>query len=254
MNDARGTAFVTPDSPHWPAAARALTTTRISPGQRPAAGLGGWNLAQHVGDRTGTVAGNRRELQATLGVPRIQWLNQVHGIRCVEASARTAETVPEADAAWTREPGLALAVLTADCVPVVLAHRRESLVGVAHGGWRGLVGGVLEHLVGAMPAQPEDLVAWLGPAIGPRAYEVGDEVADAVARLPGGTCLAEQCLLPGPRGRPYLDLFTLCTRLLQSAGVEQVLTERLCTHSDGRFFSYRRDGRTGRMVTLGWLS
>lgn len=215
--------WVRPSPRHWPPGVHALTTTR------------------------------RRPAGAATGTRTVQWLNQVHGSRCVEARVDTAHGRPEADAAWTREPGLGLAVLTADCVPVVVAHREATLVGVAHGGWRGLVSGVLENLIRAMPAPPGELSAWLGPAIGPAVYEVGEDVTAAVRALPHGERLAVDCLREGAAGRWHLDLFTLTTLLLERAGVHAVHTERLCTYSDARFFSYRREGRTGRMVTLAWL-
>ena len=220
---------VSPAVPPWPRDVRAFTTT-------------------------GTAAQGLRDLEiAPTGLRGVQWLVQVHGTRCVEARADTLATVPEADAAWTREHDLAVAVRTADCVPAVVCDRDASLVGVAHGGWRGLTGGVLENLVAALPAPPQDLIAWLGPAIGPKAYEVGEDVAAAVAALPDGARLAAACLRSGRPGKHYLDLFTLSERLLERAGVTKVLTDRLCTYSDPRFFSFRRDGTTGRMATVAWL-
>jgi hypothetical protein len=244
---------VKPRSHAWPDTVGALTTTREFPDGASAMGLGGWNLADHVGDEATAVAANRRALAGRTGVVRVQWLAQVHGTRCVEANAQTVSTVPEADAAWTRERHLGLAVLTADCVPVVVCDRVGAVLGVAHGGWRGLVSGVLETLLTALPARAEHLVAWLGPAIGPDAYEVGEDVAAAVAALPDGARLTATCLRPAGPGKHYLDLFTLSAQLLERAGVPVVTTERLCSYSDRRFFSYRRDGRTGRMVTLAWL-
>lgn len=252
MSGAATEFWVRPRSRRWPSAVQALTTTRR--GAASGAGLGGWNLADHVGDRAEVVAANRRTLVARAGVARIQWLQQVHGVRCIEARAGATGMVPEADAAWTAQPGLALAVLTADCVPVVVAHQQGAVCGVAHGGWRGLVGGVLEGLVGALPVAPDELVAWLGPAIGREVYEVGAEVVAAVQALPAGAQLAQCCLRRGAGGRVFLDLFTLSEQLLGRLGVSTVISERLCTYSDRRFFSYRRDGRTGRMVTLAWLA
>lgn len=187
------------------------------------------------------------------GAAAVQWLRQVHGSDCIEARRETAASRPEADAAWTRERGLALAVHTADCVPIVICDRAAGVVGVAHGGWRGLVGGIVDSLVSAMPARPRELVAWLGPAIGPAAYEVGEDVAAAVRALPGGAALAADCLAGAGAGKHYLDLFTLTERLLAGAGVEAVCTDRLCTFSDPRLPSYRRDGTTGRMATFVWL-
>lgn len=243
---------VGPPAAHWPAGVGALATTRR--GAAEATGEFGFNLADHVGDRQGAVAANRQTLCRAIGVADVQWLRQVHGHRCVAATSAMVRTVPEADAAWTTVPGLAVAVLTADCVPVVVADRHGTVVGVAHGGWRGLVGGVVEALVAALPAAPADLVAWIGPAIGPDAYEVGDDVAGAVRGLDAGGTLAAASLYRGRApGKHQLDLFALTTLLLERAGVGEVHCERLCTYSDERFYSYRREGRTGRMATLAWL-
>jgi len=219
---------VTPPAGDWPNGCRALTTTRHGPVDADAV--------------------------AALGPGPMQWLHQVHGSQCIEASSATLQERPQADAAWTRQRHLSISVVTADCVPVVLCDRDASVVGVAHGGWRGLVGGVLPALVEALPVPAGSLVAWLGPAIGPRAYEVGGDVAEAVAALPEGSLLAQDCLAEGRRPDKYqLDLFTLSERLLERAGVTQVFSDRLCTYSDERFYSYRRDGATGRLVTMAWL-
>ncbi len=245
--------WVEPRAPEWPRRARALTTTRRGRGHSRGA-YAALNLGDHVGDDASAVAANRRVLVEATGVDRVQWLRQVHGVRCVEATLEGAATVPEADAAWTRVPGLGLAVLTADCVPLVLADRQGTVIGVAHGGWRGLAGGVVEALIAALPAAPGELMAWLGPAIGPAAYEVGEEVVGALAALPDGETLTRQCLRPGAGGgKAYLDLFGLAGALLERSGVGVVLTERLCTYTEPRFYSYRRDAATGRMATLAWL-
>lgn len=249
-----------PRSPLWPAGVRTLTTTRHGCGDGDLAGHSGgvyarMNLAAHVGDDPRAVRANRQALAAATGVQRVQWLDQVHGRRCIEAGAETAASVPEADAAWTGARGLGLAVLTADCVPVVICDRAGSLVAVAHAGWRGLVGGVLSSVLDALPAAPSELLAWIGPAIGPDAYEVGEEVVAAVAGLSDGGRLSRACARPGRAlGKYQLDLFSLSESLLEQAGVPVVYCERLCTHSDARFYSYRRDGATGRMATLAWLS
>jgi polyphenol oxidase len=224
-------AWVAPAVDAWPAGASALTTTRDA-------------------------AGDPRELfpLSVDQVHRLQALRQVHGSRCIEARAAGPAQPPEADALWTRERRLGVMVVTADCVPVVLSDAAATVVGVAHGGWRGLVGGVIDSLVGAMPVQPESLVAWLGPAIGPQAYEVGDDVVAAVAALPDGAALIRDCAHSGKRpGKYQLDLFALSERLLRRAGEETVLCERLCTYSDDRFHSYRRERGSGRMATLAWL-
>ena len=245
---------VSPPAGVWPAGSRVLTTTRRVPEAAGPGGLDGWNLATHVGDDPGAVARNRRVLMEAAGVSRVQWLNQVHGTRVVEATAASVLAAPEADAAWTRERGLAHAGLTADNVPIAHCDRAASVAAVAHGGWRGLVDGVLATVVAAAPVSPGELVAWLGPAIGPAVYEVGEEVAARVAALPDGDRLAAAVLRPsGSPGKALLDLFELSARLLERLGVGAVYSDRLCTHGDGRFFSYRRDGRTGRMATLVWL-
>ena len=245
-----------PCDPRWPAGVRAVTTTRGEPH-----GFG-FNLGDHVDDDPARVADHRRQLVRRTGVTAIQWLRQVHGTRCIEATAASVSgETPEADAVWTRTAGIGIAVLTADCVPVVVAARDGSAVGVAHGGWRGLVGGVIAALVEAMPVAVEDTVAWIGPAIGPDAYEVGEDVAAAVRGLPApavraGTASGSDRLLRAGhrRGRYQLDLFGLTRTLLADAGVSRVETEALCTFTDARFYSYRGEGRTGRMATVAWLA
>jgi polyphenol oxidase len=254
--------WIAPRHPLWPAGVRALTTTRGGPDASIAGAAAGvssgpyahLNLAGHVGDAPDAVAANRQALAAAARLTAIQWLDQVHGTRCLEATAGTATAAPAADAAWTRSPGLAVAILSADCVPVVLTDRRGSLVGIAHAGWRGLVSGVLTSLLSALPAGPGDMLAWLGPAIGPGAYEVGEEVVEAIRALPDGGHLVKACARPaGAAGKFRVDLFVLAELLLRGAGVPLVLCDRLCTWSDQRFYSYRRDGTTGRMATLAWL-
>lgn len=243
----------TPSDPGWPAGVRALTTTR---GETQGFGF---NLGDHVGDDPDRVAERRRLLVRRTGVAAIQWLRQVHGTRCVEATAASASAgAPEADAVWTGTAGLGIAVLTADCVPVVVAARDGSAVGIAHGGWRGLVGGVVAALLEAMPVAAQDTVAWIGPAIGPDAYEVGEEVTAAVRALPalgGHASDADRVLRAGRRPDRYqLDLFALTRALLVEAGVTSIQSDGLCTFTDARFYSYRGDGQTGRMATVAWLA
>lgn len=248
---------VSPRSPRWPAGVGTFTTTRSSPSGGRAAmpgPYGSFNLAAHVGDDDMVVEVNRRSLRDHAEVAAIQWLDQVHGARCVAAGLDTVEQVPRADAAWTDVPGVALAVLTADCLPVVVCDEDASVVAVAHGGWRGLVGGVIGSMVAALPVPPDRLMAWLGPAIGPDAYEVGEDVHQAVRNAPEGAALCRGCLRPAAAsGKYWLDLFSLGEQLLEAAGVGRVESERLCTWHDGRFYSYRREGITGRMATLAWL-
>ena len=184
-------------------------------------------------------------------VGRLQWLRQVHGNRCIRATFDSCATAPEADAVWTDETGLGLVVQTADCVPIAVADQTGDRIGIAHGGWRGLVGGVIESLVEAL-GNTAPLVAWIGPAIGPDAYEVGAEVRTAACSA-FGAALAKEVFIPGARpGKWQLDLYALSARLLAAVGVTQVHGDRLCTYSDPRFYSYRRDGVTGRMATVIW--
>jgi polyphenol oxidase len=251
--------WVVPGARPWPARARALTTIRRPDGAGSGARAGvstgpyaALNLADHVGDDAAAVAANRAGLRQATGVTAIQWLSQVHGNRCVEAHPASVEACPEADAAWTSSPGIAVAILTADCVPVVIADLDGGAVGIAHGGWRGLVGGVIDNLIRALPAPPRRLCAWIGPAIGPQAYEVGEDVVEAVRGV--SVAVAGACVRPGQRpGKYQLDLFALTAALLAREGVAVVPGERLCTYSDSRFYSFRRDGTTGRMATLAWL-
>lgn len=238
--------------PTWPLTRRVGALTTVRTGGESRGAFAAFNLARHVGDSSAAVAANRARLCDELGLARIQWLNQVHGTRCLHATPDTVASVPEADAAWTRERRLALAVLTADCLPVVVADRGGAVVGIAHAGWRGLVHGVLESLVAALPVAPDELVAWIGPGIGARAYEVGEDVAGPVADLVPADEAA--VLSPGARpGKHQLDLAALAGVLLARSGVPAVFTEGLCTYEDPRFYSYRRDGTTGRMATLAWL-
>ena len=237
----------------WPAppGVRALTTLRGGDGVSlpPFDRL---NLGAHCGDDPAAVAENRRRLSDWLRLPsEPAWLRQVHGTGVVRVGAGGAPAEPaEADAAVTAEPGVVLAILTADCLPVVLAARDGSEIGVAHAGWRGLANGVLEATVRAMRTPPSRLQAWLGPAAGPARYEVGEEVYDAfVARDPG--CGA--AFRPTRPGHWLVDLCALARRRLSAVGVTEVHGGGLCTISEPlRFHSHRRDGRGGRMATLAW--
>lgn len=236
--------------PDWPAppAVRALATTRhggVSTG--PYASL---NLGGHVGDDPGAVAENRRRLRTLLPAEPV-WLQQVHGTRVVDAAA-PAGGIPEADAAFVRTPGIVCAVLTADCLPVLLCDAEGTAVAAAHAGWRGLAAGVLEETVGAMAADPGRLLAWLGPAIGPAAFEVGDEVRAAFTAGDQGAAAA---FVPGPPGKWFADLYALARRRLGRMGVTRVHGGGFCTFGESaRFYSFRRERNTGRMATLVWIA
>lgn len=209
------------------------------------------NLGDHVGDDPDSVARNRARVLERLGLPAEPlWLSQVHG--CEVALAGTAPRGCIADAAVARAPGQVCAVLTADCLPLLLCDRAGLSVAAVHAGWRGLAAGVVEQAVGALGADPGQVLAWLGPAIGPDAFEVGAEVRELfLAADPG----AGEAFRPGPGGRWLADLGVLAARRLERIGVRAVFGGGLCTYSDpSRFFSYRRDGVTGRQASLIWLS
>lgn len=234
--------------PDWPAPAnvRALQTTRS--GGVSAAPYDSLNLGDHVGDAPLAVAHNRQLLASLLPSEPV-WLNQVHGTVVVDASH--ASCLPQADACVSSHPGAVCVVMTADCLPVLLCDERGSVVGAAHAGWRGLCDGVIENTVRAMDVPPATLMAWLGPAIGPQAFEVGEEVHAAfVANQPE----AVAAFVPGANGKWFADLYHLARLRLHALGVTRIYGGGLCTYTDReRFFSYRRDGVTGRMGTFIWL-
>lgn len=233
-------------APDWPAPpnVRAWVTERGS-----AARYGTLNLATHVGDDSRVVAANRGRLCAALGLaaePR--WLEQVHGTRVLDLDRD--EPAPT-DGAVTARHGVVCAVLTADCLPVLLSDRAGRRVGVAHAGWRGLLNGVLPAAVAALRSDPRDVVAWLGPAIGQAAYEVGADVRDAFVSL---SPAAERRFAPNSRGRWQADLYGLARDALAAAGVSAVLGGGFCTYTEAaRFFSHRREAPCGRMASLIWL-
>lgn len=232
--------------PDWPApqGIRAVSTFRcggVSQGE-----FAGLNVGAHVGDQPGHVAENRRLLSAELRLPAEPvWLDQVHGVSVVDA-ARSFKR--EADAAWTDRANVPCVVMTADCLPVLLCDASGERVAAVHAGWRGLVAGVIEASVAAM--QSSELMAWLGPAIGPDAFEVGTEVRDAFVERDAGAAAAFH---PNSNDRWLADIYALARRRLRRCGVGHVYGGAYCTFGDpDRFYSFRRDGRTGRMATLIW--
>lgn len=234
--------------PVWPAAPRvgALSTTRLGGVGKPP--YADFNLGDHVGDDPEAVTANRARLRALLPSEPV-WLKQVHGTRVVLADNEGG--IPEADASVAFEPGTVCAVLTADCLPVLFSDGKASRVAAAHAGWRGLAGGVLEATVQALQCTPNGLMAWLGPAIGPQAFEVGEDVRDVFVHDLPDTHVA---FLPHGPGKWLADIYTLARLRLARAGVRQVYGGGYCTMTDAsHFFSYRRDRTTGRMATLIWL-
>lgn len=234
--------------PDWPAPSRvrALVTTRaggVSKG--PYASM---NPADHVGDDPAAVAENRARLRRLLPAEPF-WLEQVHG----SAVCRWEAGGPRrADACVSRTPGAVCAVLTADCLPVLLTDQAGTVVAAAHAGWRGLCAGVLERTLAAMGTDPGRILAWLGPAIGPAAFQVGDEVRAAFLAV---DCATHAAFRPDVPGKWRADLYALARLALGRAGVHAVYGGGFCTYADpARFFSYRRDGVTGRMASLIWLA
>lgn len=233
--------------PDWPALphVKSLMTTRES-------GVSGapwasFNLGDHVGDEAAHVAANRTRLRQQ--VPSEPgWLKQVHSTKVVETGAG----VPEADASFTRQAGIVSVVLTADCLPVLFCDRAGSVVAAAHAGWRGLADGVLEATVAAMQVPPDEILAWMGAAIGPQAFEVGAEVRQTfVAQHPE----AAAAFIPRSPGKWLADIYLLARIRLNGIGVQAVYGGGRCTFTEAdSFYSYRRDGVTGRMASLIWLA
>lgn len=233
----------------WSAPVHVRTAVTLRGGGVSAPPFDSLNLAAHVGDDPAAVAQNLSQLAAALRLPSEPlWLSQVHGI---EVARPGDKGVPVADASVAFEPGQVLSVLTADCLPVLFADRAGTRVGAAHAGWKGLLAGVLEATVKALDAPPGELLAWMGPAIGPNAFEVGPEVRDAfIAVLPG----AAEAFVPGEGDRWLGDMYLLARQRLSAAGVGWIGGGGACTCTDASdWFSYRRDERTGRMASLIWL-
>jgi YfiH family protein len=205
-------------------------------------------LAEHVGDDGLKVAANRQLLSPYVPTEPL-WLNQVHGITVVDAAI--ASCLPDADASFARVDAAVCVTMTADCLPVLLCDGAGTVVAAVHAGWRGLCDGVIEATVAAMQVPPKNLIAWLGPAIGPDAFEVGTEVCDAYMSHDSDAKLAFR---PVADGKWLGDIYLLAKQRLHKLGVEQVYGGGLCTYTDeDRFFSFRRDGATGRMVSMIWL-
>lgn len=237
--------------PAWtlPASVKALSTTRlggVSVG--PYASL---NLAAHVGDDPAAVQRNRALLNEQARLPyEPTWLNQLHGCAVYEHGSAALQSL-DADASIAFGPGAVCAVMTADCLPILLWDRAGTVVAAAHAGWRGLAGGVIEATVQRMRRPAPELQVWLGPSIGPAHFEVGDEVR---ARFCEGDADAAPAFRPNAAGRWLADLPMLARLRLERLGVTAVSGGEDCTFADpDRFFSYRRDGVTGRMASLIWI-
>lgn len=241
--------------PAWPVPSRvaALVTTRnggVSEGRFASLNLSAASAARAAGDRVEAVMENRARVRAQLPSDPV-WLTQVHGATVHRAEPASPAAPPVADAATTRTFGVVLAVQSADCLPVLLADRDGAAIAIAHAGWRGLAAGVVDNAVRALGIPPTRVVAWLGPAIGPQAFEVGADVRDAFVAGDADAASAFRAKMPG---KWSADLYALARRRLARCGVTDVHGGGLCTFSaPDRFFSYRRDGETGRMAALLWL-
>lgn len=245
--------LITPEWPAAPANVGAVSTTRkggvsLAP-YDDGGGGSGLNLGVHVGDDPDHVARNRMLLQRFLPAEPA-WLTQVHGVRVLDAAG--VENAPEADASIATRPGVVCVVQTADCLPVLFSDSQGTVVGAAHAGWRGLAQGVLENTVRAMQAAgAAEISAWLGPAIGPQCFEVGQDVFDAFASRDAGMAGAFRS---HAAGKYFADIYALAEMVLKKAGVQEISGGGRCTVSErDSFYSFRRDGVTGRMASLIWL-
>ena len=240
----------------WPVPGRVRAVVSTRRGGYSAGPWESFNLGMHVGDDADAVRRNRELLCRMLGLPaQPQWLRQVHGTIVVDAKADG--VLREGDAAYTDRQGSVCAVLTADCLPVVIADSEGTETAVAHCGWRGLAAGVLDATVARFRSPASELQAWLGPAIGPAAFEVGAEVRAAFLQTTAA-CLAraaiEAAFLPARGGKYHADLYALARLILETKGVRRISGGGRCTFGEKEsFFSYRRDGLAGRMATLAWI-
>jgi polyphenol oxidase len=240
--------------PEWPAPSRvhAAVTTRHGPGISQAP-FGRFNLGLRSGDDEQAVRTNRTALRQSLDLPADpRWLRQVHGTVAAELGPLPSREEPEADAAVSRVPGTVLAILTADCLPVLICSDDGNTIGAAHAGWRGLAAGVLEQTIEQMQRPAAKLIAWLGPCIGVTSYEVGDEVRDAFI---GQNAQAVTAFAATRPGHWQCDLATLARQRLTAAGISRIHGGGFDTRADERFYSYRREGaRSGRFASLIWLA
>jgi len=235
--------------PSWdaPASVRAYMTTRYE--GESTAPYHGFNVAHHVGDQAEAVEKNRQILMTQLQLPSApRWLNQVHGVRVVDD--HTFQPNIEADACYSEQKGQVCAVMTADCLPILICNQAGTAVAAVHAGWRSLVAGVIENTISKFPDPPEELLVWFGAAISQAAFEVGQDVYEAFTQLNSD---AAQAFFPSStqQGKWQADLYLLARQRLQNCGVSAIYGGEYCTyHEADRFYSYRREAITGRMVSL----
>jgi YfiH family protein len=241
-------------TPEWPSAKGINAFCSLARDVSDSLPWGSFNTADHVGDDPSRVAEARFQLVRMLAQPHPPlWLDQVHGIKVVRATVGTARQ--SADAVYTDVPGMPITIHTADCLPLFLAAADGSEIALVHGGWRGLAAGIIPAAMASFRSPPENVFAWLGPAIGPDAFEVGEDVREVFMAADGLTATAFR---PGQyrEGRQHwmCDLYAIARRQLQLAGVNSITGGDYCTFSDKRFFSYRRRPVTGRMLSLMWIT
>lgn len=244
--------------PNWPAPpnVKAVVTTRHAPDEKKQKLLtspyDGFNLASHVGDQPKNVQANRHLLEKTLGLSGSPcWLDQRHSCRVIDVHDYPQGTLPQADASFSNRPGPACVVQTADCLPVLFCDKQGTSVAAAHAGWKGMADGILEATVDRLKLKPGNLLVWLGPAIGPDAYEIDRPVYEAfIKRDPK----AEQAFGPSRPGHWYMNLYTLARQKLIACGIDIIYGGGFCTYTHPElFYSYRRNPVTGRMASLIWL-
>jgi polyphenol oxidase len=247
-------------TPEWPTPPGVRAAFTLRTGGVSLAPYDSLNLGARIGDSAEAVVENRRRGRERLGLPAEPvWLEQVHGVEVVELGAFGAamgrgdsrDRPPTGDASVARGAGQVCAIRVADCMPVLFAARDGSVVGAAHAGWRGLAGGVLEATIGRLGVPATELIAWMGPAIGPKHFEVGEDVRAAFTATDAASASA---FVANARGRWQCDLYALARRRLSSLGVSGIYGGGWCTFAEaGQFFSYRRDGQCGRMAALIWI-
>ncbi|WP_226704096.1 peptidoglycan editing factor PgeF [Microbulbifer elongatus] len=244
--------------PDWPVPANVRAFVTLRQGGHSEGVYQGFNLADHVGDTPEAVTANREQMKQELNLPSDpQWLEQIHSDKAVQAHSDG--KVRTADASFSTEKGVVCAVLTADCLPLLVCNRGGSEVAAIHAGWRGLTGGVIRETIRAMSSAPEDLSVWLGPAIGPQAFECGVDVLEAAFESAMSESHAEaitKCFVPHTSKPLHFlaDIYALGRAELAELGVTQVFGGDRCTVTEeAKFFSYRRDGDTGRMASLIWI-
>jgi len=246
-------------TPTWPAPAKVRAYTTLRTGGHSSGAFASFNLAAHVGDSEPAVSANRNQLLEQLNLPgEPQWLEQIHSDRIVEAHRDG--LIRTADASFSLTSGAVCAVLTADCLPVLICDKAGTRVAAAHAGWRGLAGGILRNTVTALDCDPAELMVWLGPAIGPEAFETGVDVLEAFfegAQSGGHTEAIAHCFRPHSRKPLHFlaDIYGLARAELTGLGVEDVYGGKHCTVQEPEcFYSYRREKTTGRMASLIWLA